>query len=605
MARSLRAAIARVLIVALVLSNLPAGLCAQESKVITEIEIIGNKNIGREAIMSVVQEKPGTPFDQAKMQADRAAIEKLGYFSAVSAREEDAPGGAKVIFEVVENPKITKIEFSGNTVVTRQELLEAMRLKEGEVYNFNTFDQDARSVEDLYAKKGAVAYITDAAEMNPETGVLTLPILEFRVSSINFEGLKKTKPWVLKRLMKTKPGDIYNAQLLNKDITRVYESDMLDTQEFQKPVIKMGENEGTVDITIPVKEKKTGQVSVGLGYSSLQKVVGRVELSETNFQGKGLGLNALYEVSGTGTGPSYEMGFYNPFLRQDGTSLSLRYFNKEIYRFSSSFVGSGSYLGNEADYRERRKGASAGLSKPFGQKVRGFATLRTESVNTYVKPGADLTLPIFNINEDYRLTSVALKGAIDSRDFALDPAAGSYYTLTLEPGIADIDNRKTHTKRSGGFTKIDADLRRYFSAGGAKQTIKDKRRTFAVRLQLGITNGAVPFAEQFFVGGAERLRGYREDRFWGDKMLLTSVEYRVPLSGGLSGVLFADYGDAWGGNYQNAITNTNEFTQSNGFQGHLGVGAGVRVSTPIGNLRFDYGFGDEGSRTHFSIGQAF
>lgn len=594
-----------MLVVMLVLSALPVAGNAQEAKVITDIQVIGNTNISREAVMSVVQEKPGTPFDQTKMQADRAAIEKLGYFSAVSAREEDVPGGARVIFEVVENPKITRIEFTGNTIVTRQELLDAMRLKEGQVYNFNTFDQDARAVEDLYARKGAVAYITDEAEMDPASGVLKLPILEFKVASINFDGLKKTKPWVLKRLMKTKPGDIYNAQLLNKDITRIYETDILDTQEFQKPVIKMGDEEGTVDITIPVKEKKTGQVSVGLGYSSLQKVVGRIELSETNFQGKGLGLNALYEVSGTGTGPSYELGFYNPFFRKDGTSLSLRYFDKEIYRFSSSFIGSGSNLGDEADYRERRRGGSVGLSKPFGERVRGFMTVRTESVNTFIKPGANVSRPIFDVDEDYKLTSLALKGSIDSRDFALDPGSGSYYTLTVEPGVASIDNRKTSTHRSGGFTKIDTDLRRYFSAGGPKQTVKDRRRTFAVRLQLGITNGAVPFAEQFFVGGAERLRGYREDRFWGDKMLLTSVEYRVPLSGGLSGVLFADYGDAWGGRYQNAITNSNDFTQSDGFEGHLGIGAGIRVSTPIGNLRFDYGFGDEGSRTHFSIGQAF
>jgi outer membrane protein insertion porin family len=67
-------------------------------------------------------------------------------------------------------------------------------------------------------------------------------------------------------------------------------------------------------------------------------------------------------------------------------------------------------------------------------------------------------------------------------------------------------------------------------------------------------------------------------------------------------VVFADYGSAWGNDYVDVIP---ELSQSTSFEGHFGYGVGIRVATPIGNLRFDYGFGDEGSRTHFSIGQAF
>ena len=98
----------------------------------------------------------------------------------------------------------------------------------------------------------------------------------------------------------------------------------------------------------------------------------------------------------------------------------------------------------------------------------------------------------------------------------------------------------------GGFEKTSVDVRRYFSKGGRKLKLDDKRTTLAVRVLGGVATGKLPFFEQFFVGGADSLRGYREDRFWGNKELLASVELRKPIAHGVSGVLFADYGDAWG-----------------------------------------------------------
>ena len=68
-------------------------------------------------------------------------------------------------------------------------------------------------------------------------------------------------------------------------------------------------------------------------------------------------------------------------------------------------------------------------------------------------------------------------------------------------------------------------------------------------MQFGASTGTLPFFEQFFVGGAETLRGYREDRFWGQYNLLGSIELRQPLARRLKGVLFLDAGDAWGGRY--------------------------------------------------------
>jgi outer membrane protein insertion porin family len=152
------------------------------------------------------------------------------------------------------------------------------------------------------------------------------------------------------------------------------------------------------------------------------------------------------------------------------------------------------------------------------------------------------------------------------------------------------------------FGKVSLEERQFFSLSGPRKKPTDSKTVVAVRFLMGSSVGTLPFFEQYFVGGAETLRGYREDRFWGKNMFLTSVELRHPLARSLTGVLFTDVGDAWGGNFENV--NISGFQQS-GFLPRVGVGLGIRVKTPLGPIRLDEGFGSEGAQTHFSIGNVF
>jgi outer membrane protein insertion porin family len=111
----------------------------------------------------------------------------------------------------------------------------------------------------------------------------------------------------------------------------------------------------------------------------------------------------------------------------------------------------------------------------------------------------------------------------------------------------------------------------------------------------------VPFFEQYFAGGADTIRGYEEDRFWGKQQLLTTLEYRHPIQKAFNVILFVDYGGAWGG-----YGSVNKFTQSSSPNLNLGYGIGFSFRTPLGPLRLDLGFNKEGkSRTHFLIGTSF
>jgi outer membrane protein insertion porin family len=152
------------------------------------------------------------------------------------------------------------------------------------------------------------------------------------------------------------------------------------------------------------------------------------------------------------------------------------------------------------------------------------------------------------------------------------------------------------------------DLRNYLSLNGRRATgnLREGKRVLATRMLVGTARGNVAFSEQFFMGGPDNLRGFFDDRFWGNNMFLLSNELRIPFDkqNQLGGVLFVDIGHAWGAADVNQ-ENIAGFEQQRGFRPRTSFGIGIRVRTPVGPVRLDYGFGDGTGRSHFSIGQAF
>src|SRR5690606_22262694 len=178
-----------------------------------------------------------------------------------------------------------------------------------------------------------------------------------------------------------------------------------------------------------------------------------------------------------------------------------------------------------------------------------------------------------------RTRSVTLASATDTTDHWLNPSRGIRSRLSAELGGGML----------GGdfhFTKYEGEYSRYFQVGSQKQAI-------ALRALGGWGLGHIQEAEeQFRVGGATTVRGYPTNFMEGDRMLVFNAEYRFPLSDTVQGVVFGDAGEAWW---------TNEGSQ--GLKKSFGVG--VRLDTPLGVLRLDYGIGDQGSRLHFFLGPSF
>ena len=567
---------------------------------ISVIDITGNKNISSTAIRAIVRQKVGDDYNPNSAEADRQAIQDMGYFGAVTERAAAGPnpGDVVVTYTMIENPRVTRIVFTGNTVESTAKLMAVVMTKPGQVLDTNTLAQDTQNIIGVYSQDGYRASISEDINLDYTTGVLTLPIIEAKVSSLTITGNKRTKPYVILRELKTHVGSPYNEVQLRRDLTRLNNLGLFDSVG---PVDVNTPDVGLVALSIPVKEKQTGQVSVSVGYSTQEKLIGTATLSDSNFRGRGETASIMWQVAGVDGQASAEAGFGDPFIdkRHDGFNIDL--YNRAVFRFSSSFIDT-STSGSTDQYYERHIGGTLTLSRPVSDTSTLFLTGRTETVRSN-----NVSLPIEDsfIRQDDDVSGLGVRYVNNTRDNEFSPAAGGYYSISAE-GVTSTDSTQGNaptplTPGSHEFPKFGIDLRRYISLQGPRRkSFNEPKRVLAFRLLGGITSAQIPFSEEYFLGGAESLRGYEDDRFWGNKLLLLNSEVRVPLGNSLTGVVFGDVGDAWGSIYQGL--GLQQHTQ---FQPQPAVGVGVRVTTPIGPIRIDYGVGRDGGRTDFSIGQSF
>ena len=604
----------RFIFAVLLVMLLGVPLFAQDAVVpkITEILVQGNKNINSSAIIATSGLNVGDVVSQATLDAAKQRLIRTGNYGAhhpdtpdeaVKLRAETDNAQAKVIIEVDENDLIQGINLTGTGPIPASDIKALLKTREGQVLNVNTLRTDVVAIQAAYDAKGYQAFVSDALGIT--NGILDIPVIVGKISKLKINGMHKTKPWVVYREMKLKSGDYYNVIQLRKDLTSIFNTDLFDNVEpaFAYPT------PGQVEITLNIQEKRTGTMALGLGYSSRQKLFVFADVGESNFLGRGQQVNLHAETGGIANRNSFELGFTEPWLDRKHTSLTVDVFDKAVYRFGSSVssITSGTVVGTNKDYYETHTGAKATLSRPFGENLRGYMGIRFDNVRV---PALDLNANDAAILQNGPLATLTLSATHNTRDYDQEPAAGGLETLSMDIGHADLRPVKTV---AGGttpgifgildYTKISTDARHYFSPKGRRKNRNDKRQVFAVRMMLGTSTGRLPFSEQYFVGGSESLRGYQEDRFWGRNMFLGSFEFRQPIANALTGVIFVDAGDAWGGSYENVAFNG--FTQHAGFSPSIGLGIGLRVVTPLGPIRIDEGFGREGARTHFSIGHAF
>ena len=570
-----------ILTVLFILSSLSV-VQAQENNQgkITAIVVQGNENISKDLIISQIASNLGDVFSKENIEKDMKAVYDLGYFKDVKIKLESFRDGYKVVFEVVENLPIKEISIEGNTVVSEEEMREVMILQEGQVFCQKILKNDLDRISQLYKDRGYLLINIKDVDFDEE-GKLWINISEGRLEKIVIEGNDKTKEKVITREINIEPGDLFNFETVKKSLQKIYNLGYFEDVSMK---LEPGAEEDSIVLVVKVIEKNTGKFGIGAGYNSEEGLMGFTSYEENNLFGGGQKVQAKIEIGGRTT---YKLSFLEPWLANTATSFGFEVYDTVYHKEDKEekvII---------TEYDEERLGGKLIIGRKLSDSVKLGLELKSERV-TY-----DLIFGILPEDTKEGLTNSLIPTfSYDTRDNVFEPTSGWYHSFSLE-------NAGGFLGGDYDFTKYNLTLRAYISTQfiedvvdiGSIKKITDNlsKGVLALRAMGGIANTDLPSFAVYQVGGMNTLRGYNFGEFSGDKSLVFNVEYRFPLAENFQAVVFADWGQAW------------DYEESISFEDlKFGRGVGVRFNTPLGPIRLDYGFGEEGiGKTYFSIGHTF
>ena len=552
-------------LVVLIMIALAAGGCAfagtiEAASKITAIDIKGNKLAPETEIRSALFSRPGENLDEQKLKNDLKAIYALGYFEDATSKIEPFKDGSKVIYTVVENPVIKKLGIEGNLSVSTSELLSLINLKTGSILSYKTMRGDIEAVNQFYKKAGyAMSRVSDVS-VSPDKTEVNFLIVEGVVEAVTLEGNETTRDYVIMREMKTKAGKVFNEEVFSKDLRRVFN---LGFFSEINPAFEAGTSPDKTIITLKIKETRTNTINFGGGYGEREGWFGFTDLAINNLMGTAQGLmlrgQAGQQLS------TYQFRYTNPwFLPEklgDRTSFTYRLWNT---------MGTDIYLTQQDEFH-------VGWDTTFGKNLRDDYQMSYSLGSERVSPRGSASF------EGYNADFLGLSLSYDTRDFWMNPSKGVFHTISAKQGW------KTASVTTS-YTKFGLDLNSYIPL--------KPQQVFAWHYGVGAGFGDIPIGELYWAGGPTTVRGYGLTEVQkGIYKMIANLEYRYTVNEIFQLVAFFDWGQAWNSGYPqlpNFLT---------------GWGPGVRLNTPLGPIRLDYGIGagknaGEGI-LHFSIGQAF
>ena len=567
-------------------------------KTITKQVIEGNKEVPEAEIAAVLKTKAGMEFTEAGLSEDLSAIYNMGYFYDLHPEFKLVPEGVQVIYHVLENPVYKAVAVEGNTVLDKNKVNSFFDLPQNKIANLKDINKCVQKLEEEYRSNGYIlARVTDVHM--EQDGTLKVTVNEGNVEDFKVKGNVKTKDYVVIREMRLKKGKPFNAKDARRSMQRVY-----NLGYFEDVNIKLnpGREPNAVEVEISVVEMNTGTFGIGAGYSNADGFVGMISIGDKNFRGTGDKINIRWEFGGEDN-KNYDFSYTRPWIDSKETSATLN-----LYDITNEYADYNIDGDEIARYDKKRRGQELTFSRKTNNEfISNYVTIKNrDDIYKGVADGYEGDSQYYDEKfytdkthhdskyETWMPTSAAERRAenfgttrsltfgrvYDSRDNVYDPHEGKRigYSVEWAGGMGgDFD-----------FTKWTADWRYYYRAGGES--------VWALNLGAGYASGNMPLSQRFTMGGSDTLRGYEDDQFRGNSMLKATLEYRFPIVKKVQGVLFTDNGYAWDKRHEDAFD--------------LGLiknsyGVGLRINSPLGPVKLDYGYGEDGGKFHFSFGGQF
>jgi len=527
-------------------------------------------------------------IDNVKLDEDLDRVldyyRNRGYLrvSATTGRAPYKDGRVDLVITIQEGSKYTvaRVGFGAMRVFNASELAPALTLNAGNGYSVTKMRADMRTIRSYYGSRGYAdaAVSPDIRNVTATSVAITYRIDEgarYKVGRVTIEGNDKTQDRVIRRELPMQPGDHLNS--VEMDTTRRRLKNMNYFNDVQVSASPSSQS-GYRDINILVSEKKTGSISFGLGFSSVDSIVGYVNLEQTNFDisnwgrftGAGQRFSTKVQLGSQRT--DFRMSWVEPWFLGQKLALGAEVFYRDALYYSS-------------EYEQSQYGMAWSLRKAVGKKAYVRGEFRIEDITIDADTG---TSPAFVMEEgDFIRSAISVNYVYDSRDSNQLPRKGHKIDLGLT--------------YAGGIIGGDVDV--YIMSGTASKhwnlwgdSILSLKGNFTVADTHG-SSKMVPIFDRQSLGGPHSLRGFEnrdvgprdvptDEVLGGNTSAFGSVEYTFPLIDKVRGAVFYDVGtvnakswDFGGGLYHDA-------------------GFGLRLNLPFGPLAIDYaiplGTGDGG-----------
>ncbi|NLD06031.1 MAG: BamA/TamA family outer membrane protein [Synergistaceae bacterium] len=572
-----------------------------------DVSVQGNVEVVTEHIMSIITSKVGEQVDEEKLRKDAEAIFELGFFVATDYKVTDKADGVDVLFLVQENPVVSKINFEGNTIYSNEKLEEMIFTKPGMIFNRTFFRNDLQRIKEKYQADGYV--MASVADVRIEGTEISVVIVEPKISQIIIQGNKITKTHVVRRYLKIKEGELFNSNKLRLSLSRLQGVGFFSDVNVN---FEPDEDPNDVIVVLTVEEGRTGKLGFNVAYGTQSGFGGGLSYENTNIGGRGMKLSVGFDL---GNREEYWLTYEQPYMggkvtawkigayKRSWTDLRYYIYDKEKFRYDrdkmGAFFGFGRKFKEDSMYNwyllfdwHKVENDPLDFSETKYTKS-NWSNVDIEG-NSPVKQGKTTLLEELGDGTYYSATASVRRLNIDEY---LPYSKGDVQALNVQYGQADVEGKDYNYLKYWVEAKFYFPVGKFFkdffetSFGGNA----DKPVVFASRIIVGSSSGDVPYEEMYTVGGDTTLRGYDDDRYHGEEILLGNFELRVPMDKNFSLVAFYDIGRSWRKEGDDASFGS-DMGSSPGF--------GVRVNTPLGNLRLDYATGDEG-RFHFGFGELF
>lgn len=567
-----------------------------------------------DTVYQAIDTRPGQTTTRSQIQQDINSIFATGFFANVRALPTDTPLGVRVTFVVEPNPVLTSVEVEGSNVLPEEVVEDIFAPQYGDIINLLDFQDGILALNNWYQENGYVLAQVIAAPAISEDGMVVLQVAEGVIEDINVqflteEGLAeteegepikgKTREFIVLREFETEPGEVFQQSQIQSDLREVF---ALGIFEDVTLTLNPGDQDPRqVDVTVNVIERNTGSVAAGVGFNFTGNLFGTLSYRQDNFGGNNQKFSAEAQVSTSDL--LFDVSFTDPWIAGDpfGTSYTVNAFARRS--ISLVFEGGDNEidLPNGDRVRINRYGGGVTFRRPLGNGWEAstgtlYQRVRTTDGDgeTFTEDAAGNPLTASGDGAD-DLWTVQFGVVQDRRNDSFAPTSGSVLRLGTEQSIP-------LGAGSIFFNRLRASYSYYVPVSFL--SFGEGPQALAFNIQGGTILGDFPPYEAFAIGGTNSVRGFDEGALAsGQSYIQATAEYRFPLFSFLGGALFVDFGTDLGtGDNVPGSPGPDRGKPGTGF----GYGAGIRVQTPLGPIRIDYGFSDEGEgRLHFGIGERF